>query len=114
MAEQKQHQYHCGNEQAKRAILVKLTRIRAGAQGLSLGLIAAMAIFVATNWLVLKGGDPVGPHLQLLANYFIGYRVTFVGSVIGALYGLVLGFIVGYTIARLYNYFVSSRQSHAV
>ena len=55
--------------------------------GLALGLIFGLAIFVATNWLVIKGGDPVGPHLSLLSQYFFGYRVTFLGSLIGFGYG---------------------------
>jgi hypothetical protein len=39
--------------------------------GLALGLIFGLGIFVATNWLVIKGGDRVGPHLILLSQYFI-------------------------------------------
>ena len=44
--------------------------------------ILALGLFIATNWLVIKGGERVGPHLQLLSQYFIGYRVTFLGSFI--------------------------------
>ena len=51
--------------------------------GLTLGLVCGLALFLATNWLVIKGGKPVGPHLALLSQYFIGYRVSFLGSVIG-------------------------------
>jgi hypothetical protein len=42
--------------------------------GLVLGILFALGIFVATNWLVIKGGERVGPHLQLLSQYFIGYK----------------------------------------
>ncbi|MGH9959169.1 MAG: hypothetical protein ACREBC_18910, partial [Pyrinomonadaceae bacterium] len=66
--------------------------------------------FVATNWLVLKGGDPVGPHLALLGQFFIGYRVTFVGSLIGFVYGFLSGFTLGYVIATLYNWIVTIKQ----
>ena len=55
--------------------------------GLSLGLLIGLAVFIATNWLVLKGGQVIGPHLQLLSQYFIGYRVSFFGSLIGFAYG---------------------------
>ena len=58
--------------------------------GLTLGLILGLGIFVATNWLVIKGGERVGPHLILLSQYFIGYKVTFAGSLIGAVYGFAL------------------------
>ena len=36
--------------------------LNAKAMGLALGLICALFIFIATNWLVLKGGNPVGPR----------------------------------------------------
>jgi hypothetical protein len=64
----------------------------------TLGLILGSAIFIATNWLVIKGGHitpegeyVVGPHLQLLSQFFIGYRVSFLGSIIGFFYGFALG-----------------------
>ncbi len=71
--------------------------------GLALGLILALAIVVATNWLVIKGGDRVGPHLILLSQYFIGYRVTFLGSLVGAAYGFAVGTIFGALLGWLYN-----------
>ena len=71
--------------------------------GLVLGIIFALGIFVATNWLVIKGGERVGPHLQLLSQYFIGYRVTFIGSLIGATYGFILGTLCGGLIGWVYN-----------
>ena len=70
---------------------------------LTLGLIFALALFIATNWLVIKGGDPVGPHLQLLSQYFIGYRVSFLGSFIGLFYGFTVGFLCGTLLGWLYN-----------
>ena len=57
--------------------------------GLVSGLMFGLGIFVATNWLVLKGGSDVGAHLQLLSQYFFGYSVSFVGSFIGMIYGFV-------------------------
>ena len=78
--------------------------------GLTLGLIFGLGIFVATNWLVIKGGERVGPHLILLSQYFIGYRVTFIGSLIGAAYGFALGTICGALMGWLYNKIVAIRQ----
>ena len=78
--------------------------------GLALGLIFALGIFVATNWLIIKGGDRVGPHLILLSQYFIGYRVTFAGSLIGAAYGFALGTICGALMGWIYNKIVAIRQ----
>lgn len=78
--------------------------------GLALGIIFALGIFVATNWLVIKGGDRVGPHLILLSQYFIGYRVTFLGSLIGAAYGFALGTICGALMGWIYNKIVLLRR----
>ena len=63
--------------------------------GLSLGLIFGLSLFLATNWLVIKGGDRVGPHLSLLSQYLIGYRVSFFGSLVGFIYGFALGTLIG-------------------
>ncbi|MBW1788857.1 MAG: hypothetical protein JRK53_19945, partial [Deltaproteobacteria bacterium] len=71
--------------------------------GLVLGLLLGLIIFAATNWLVIKGGDPVGPHLALLSQYFIGYRVTFWGSFVGFAYGFALGTLCGALIGWVYN-----------
>jgi hypothetical protein len=91
-------------------VLTRLARFNATVQGLVLGILLGGVIFVATNWLVLKGGNPVGPHLALLGQYFIGYRVTFVGSLIGFVYGFATGFVVGYSLAWLYNWFAVTRE----
>ncbi len=77
--------------------------------GLALGMILGLGLFVATNWLVLKGGDPVGPHLQLLGQYFIGYRVSFLGSLIGFAYGFALGALSGSLLGWIYNRIVRFR-----
>ena len=78
--------------------------------GLTLGVIFGLGIFVATNWLVIKGGERVGPHLILLSQYFIGYKVTFLGSFIGAAYGFALGTICGALIGWTYNRIIAFRQ----
>ena len=78
--------------------------------GLALGLLCGLAIFTATNWLVLKGGDPVGPHLQLLSQYFFGYRVSFLGSFIGFAYGFAVGTFSGSLLAWLYNKIAAFRE----
>ncbi len=98
-------------------VLTRLLRLNARVQGIVTGIVVGLALFIGTNWLVLKGGDVVGPHLSLLSQYFIGYRVTFVGSLIGFAYAFVCGFAGGYFVARMYNWIVglreSKRQSHA-
>jgi hypothetical protein len=91
-------------------VRARMLRLNAMIQGLVTGLVAALAIFIATNWLVLKGGEVVGPHLVLLGQFFIGYEVTFTGSLVGAVYGFVGGFAVGALVAKLYNWLVNLRE----
>ncbi|MFI5322084.1 MAG: hypothetical protein ACHQ6U_00825 [Thermodesulfobacteriota bacterium] len=87
--------------------------------GLILGIIFGLVIFIATNWLVLKGPQPnesgqyvLGPHLQLLSQFFIGYRVSFFGSIIGFIYGFAAGTIGGALIGWVYNRIVIRRQKY--
>ena len=87
-------------QQALSLAFPKLDRM---ALGLALGIVTGFFLFLATLGLVLKGGNVVGPTLQLLSQYFPGYRVTAVGSFIGLLYGFVTGFIGGWGFALLRN-----------
>jgi hypothetical protein len=81
--------------------------------GLTLGILSALAIFVATNWLLIKGGERVGPHLRLLGEYFPGYRITFGGSLIGAAYAFGVGAILGGSIGWIYNRIAGWRNGGA-
>ena len=85
--------------------------LNANILGIVLGIISGLGIFVATNFLILKGGDVVGPHLALLGNFFLGYRVTFLGSIIGFGYGLLTGYVAGFIIATIYNQVVKFKAS---
>ena len=91
-------------------VLTRALRLNATVQGIVTGLVTGLGVFVATNWLVLKGGAVVGPHLALLGQFLIGYRVSFVGSLIGFVYGLVGGYLVGYVVGRVYNWAVDRRE----
>jgi hypothetical protein len=91
-------------------VRTRLIRLNATLQGVATGLVAGLTLFVATNWLVLKGGPVIGPNLGLLGQFFIGYRVSFVGSLIGFAYASATGFAAGFLVARLYNLFVDLRH----
>lgn len=80
-----------------------LLRLNARAWGIATGLLLGLGLFVATNFLVLKGGDVVGPHLGLLGVYLPGYRVTFAGSLIGFVYMFVIGYGLGRLVGAVYN-----------
>jgi len=95
-----------------RVMLARVVRFNARLGGIAAGLVSGVGLFVATNWLVLKGGRVVGPHLSLLGQFLIGYEVTFVGSLVGFGYGFVVGYLVGYSVARVYNW-VADRRDRA-
>jgi hypothetical protein len=90
-------------------VQTRALRLNATVQGIVTGLVAGLAVFIATNWLILKGGEVVGPHLALLGQFFIGYRVTFIGSLVGFGYTFAAGYLVGYLVARIYNFIVDRK-----
>jgi hypothetical protein len=94
-------------------VLTRLVRLNALLQGIVTGAVAGLGVFIATNWLLLHAqeGEVVGPHLALLGQFFIGYEVSFVGSLIGVAYGFATGFLVGYSVSYMYNSIVELRQS---
>jgi protoporphyrinogen oxidase len=69
----------------------------------AVGSVFGLLIFIATLWLILKGGNVVGPNLQLLGQYFIGYSVTVEGAFIGMAYSFFWGFLFGWLFAYLRN-----------
>jgi hypothetical protein len=87
-----------------------LARIKTDALALVCASIGGVGLCVMTMWLVIKGGPHTGEHLQLLANYFIGYSVTWPGAFVGLLYGATTGGLVGWAIGRIYNAVVNARQ----
>lgn len=90
-------------------VLTRLMRLNATIYGIVFGILSGMIIFIATIWLVIKGGPVVGPNLSLLNQFFIGYRVTVGGAFLGLLYGFILGFLVGFGIASIYNWILDRR-----
>ncbi|REJ78247.1 MAG: hypothetical protein DWQ47_01935 [Acidobacteria bacterium] len=92
---------------ADELIIQSLAKLDALAFGVSIGTVLGFGVFFATNILVWKGGDVVGPRLGLLANYFIGYDVTPIGSLIGFAWGFVTGFLLGWIGAGLRNLIVN-------
>ena len=86
-----------------------IARLRAGVVALAYGMTAGTGLWVATVWLVIRGGENVGQHLSLLRFYFPGYSVTWGGAFVGFAYGAVVGATVGYVVAWLYNRLVEIR-----
>ena len=80
-----------------------LLALNARAWGIAFGLVLGGGLFLATIFLVVKGGQNVGQHLRLLAAFFPGYRVSLFGSLIGFVYAFVLGYALGRVIGTVYN-----------
>ena len=87
------------------AIIRAFARLDKLAFAISIGTVAGMAIFLATLILILKGGSVIGPNLNLLGQYFIGYTVSIEGAFIGFGYSFLWGFIFGWLFAYLRNFF---------
>ena len=93
---------------ADELIIQSLAKLDALAFGISLGVLFGLIIFLATNFLVLKGGEEIGPNMSLLSHYFIGYEVSPFGSLSGFVYGFLGGFVIGSLIAALRNFIVTA------
>ncbi len=95
-------------------IQTRLLYLNAVVQGVTTGMFVGLGLFALTIWLVIKGGDVVGPHLSLLGQYFIGYSVTWGGGFVGLIYGFVVGYCIGYAYARIYNWVVDKKSPRTV
>ena len=84
-----------------------IRRLNGRAWGIAVGLLAGLALFFATNFLVVMGGKDPGQHLRLLRVFFPGYSVSFVGSLIGFVYAFVVGYLLGRLIGSTYNRLIS-------
>jgi hypothetical protein len=87
-----------------------VVRLQIGVLTIVCALLGGVGLFVITAWLLIKGGPQVGAHLQLLGHYFIGYSVTWKGSLVGLGYGALVGGVVGWAIGTIYNGIVTLRQ----
>ena len=90
-----------------------LAKIKTEALALVCALLGGAGLFVMTVWLVIKDGPQAGQHLELLSNYFVGYSVTWWGSIVGLFYGVLTGGVAGWAIGRIYNAVVNARRDKA-
>ncbi len=93
------------------ALARAVARLRAGVMATVFGMSSGCALFVATLWLVIRGGTNVGQHLSLLRFYFPGYTVTWGGALLGFLYGALVGGVAGFLLAWIYNRLVDWRRT---
>lgn len=87
------------------AVIRAFAKLDKLAFAVSVGTVCGLAIFLATLFLIIKGGAHVGENLKLLNQYFIGYTVSVEGAFIGLGYSFLWGFIFGWLFAYLRNFF---------
>jgi protoporphyrinogen oxidase len=87
----------------ERALAPAFAKVDRFAFGAALGTVAAAGLFLASLFLVWKGGPHVGKNLKLLAQYLPGYEASVRGALLGIPYGLVGGFVAGWTLAVVRN-----------
>lgn len=80
-----------------------LMRLNAAATAVGAGLLFGLLLFAVTIFLALRDGPAAGPHLGLLGQYFPGYSVTIVGSLVGFVYAAAVGGVAGYLLASITN-----------
>lgn len=100
-----------GAARDERALIeAAVVRMRARIMAVVFGMVGGTGIFVATAWLLIRGGPRVGQHLSLLGNYFPGYTVTWPGALLGFAYGALAGAVLGYAVAWVYNRIADRRN----
>lgn len=91
------------NSSTQRILSEAFAKLDTVALGAGVGVLLGGAIWAATMVLLVKGGDHVGAKLSLLSQFFVGYSVTFLGSLVGLLYGFLTGFLFGFAFAFFRN-----------
>jgi hypothetical protein len=84
-------------------VQASVLRLNARAWGISTGLLLGGGLFLATIFLIIRGGPTVGQHLSMLRVFLPGYSVTWTGAVIGFIYAFVIGYGLGRIIGSVYN-----------
>lgn len=110
MAVQSDKRHEARYEAEVRQLQRAIARLRASVMAIVCGAMGGAAIFLATAWLLIRGGRVVGPHLGLLSNYFPGYSVTWPGAFIGFFWGALCGALAGWSVTWVYNLAVDLRH----
>ncbi len=78
--------------------------------GVALGTVAALGLFITTNWLVLRGTAAESVHAALLSHYLPGYTVSVSGSLIGSVEVFVISYVACLLLAAVHNRVVAWRR----
>lgn len=85
-----------------------LARLDPLALGVAFGAVFGLGLLVATVGLLLKGGEEIGPNLSLLAQYLVGYSVSWTGMWVGICEAGLIGLMLGGFTATVRNVVVTS------
>jgi hypothetical protein len=90
-------------EREDELLRIAVVRLRSRVLAMVFAMLGGTALFVATAWLLVRGGYNVGQHLGLLNNFLPGYSVTWPGAFLGFFYGALVGGLLGWSVAQIYN-----------
>jgi hypothetical protein len=97
-----------GSLKAPDALVLSLfARIDILAFAIAAGVVASLAMFLATVSLLLAGAPPgieVGSNLSALSTFWPGYSVSWPGAFVGAFYGALIGAGAGFVVALFWNF----------
>lgn len=82
-------------------------KLNVKAFAIAMGVTWGLIILIVTFILTLRGSG--GEHLSRLGLFYLGYTVTYGGSIIGFLWSFVYGAIAGAVFAWLYNRVAGNR-----
>ena len=100
--------------QALDAVKTAYARYDPVALGGAIGLVFGTTLFLATAFLLLRGGENVGAHLSLLGNYLLGFEVSWAGALIGWVEATIGGFVFGYLLASAINVTVEIHKNSLI
>ncbi len=84
-------------------MLMAVAPVHKMALGVATGLVSGLIVFAATAFVVALQ-PPGAPRLELIANYFFGYTVTWGGAVVGFLWAFAVGFVGGWFVGFVRNF----------
>lgn len=90
-------------ESEDRLLRIAVVRLRSRVLAMVSATLGGTSLFIATAWLLVRGGPNVGLHLGLLGNFLPGYSVSWPGAFLGLFYGAVIGGVLGWSVAQVYN-----------
>ena len=95
------------SDPVRRSPTLAFAPVHKSAFGVAIGVVCALLLFAVTAVYLLRAPDrQIG--LDLLAEFFYGYAVSWRGAVVGGFWGFVVGFVAGWFVAFCRNFAVAA------